>query len=506
MPRVGQPMAGLRPELAERPRPALRVAAIAAAVAFALAGCATVPQESSSALPFAVPPGWSGDSSMAAPAGATSLAQWWQRFDDPLLSRLVEEALRANTDVASAEAAVRQARALRDVAAAALLPFVSGSASAQRSSAGGKSLGNSFRAGLDASWELDIFGENRAGLNASEATLGASAASLGNVQVSIAAEVALNYITLRGTQARLAIARSNLETQVETLQITEWRVQAGLATSLDAEQARAGTEQTRALLPALNTAIEQTRHALAVLTGKPPAALTVELAPSGPIPKAPDTLALSFPAETLRQRPDVRAAEYQVSAAMARVTQADAARYPNFKIGGALGLASVTLGSLTSGSSVLASLLANMTVPIFEGGALLAQVRAQQAELDQAHSAYQATVLTALRDVEDALVALQGDRDRLVHLQLAAESAGNASLLARQRYSSGLVDFQTVLDTLRTQLTTQESVANATTDLGNDYVRLYKALGGGWKPDSIATATAEPIHDASANDAPKKTS
>jgi len=484
-------MAQLRPRLLECHRPALRIAAFAAAGV--LAGCATVPQESPSALPFAVPPAWSGDAS-AAPkdttADATSLAQWWQRFDDPLLSRLVDEALSANTNVTSAEAAVRQARALRDVAAAALLPVVSGSVSAQRSSAGGKSLGNSFRAGLDASWELDIFGENRAGLNASEATLGATAATLGNVQVSVAAEVAANYITLRGTEARLAIAKDNLETQLETLQITEWRVQAGLATSLDAEQARAGTEQTRALLPALNTAIVQTRHALAVLTGKPPAALTAELAASGPIPKAPDTLALSFPAETLRQRPDVRAAEFQVSSAMARVTQADAARYPSFRIGGALGLASLTLGALTSGSSVLSSLLANMTLPIFEGGALLAQVRAQQAELDQAHSAYQATVLTALRDVEDALVALQGDRDRLLHLQLAAESAGNASLLARQRYSSGLVDFQTVLDTQRTQLTTQEGVANATTDLGNDYVRLYKALGGGWTPDGLNAATA----------------
>jgi NodT family efflux transporter outer membrane factor (OMF) lipoprotein len=416
-------MAELRPKLLQCPKQIRRAAAFTAVVVLVLAGCATVPQESPSALPFAVPPAWSGDASVATPKDAAALAQWWQRFDDPLLSRLVDEALRANTNVTSAEAAVRQARALRDVAAAALLPVVSGSVSAQRSSAGGRSLGNSFRAGLDASWELDIFGENRAGLKASEASLGATAATLGNVQVSVAAEVAANYITLRGTEARLVIARDNLETQLETLQITEWRVQAGLATSLDAEQARAGTEQTRALLPALNTAIEQTRHALAVLTGRPPAALAAELAASGPIPKAPDTLALSFPAETLRQRPDVRAAEFQVSAAMARVTQADAARYPSFRIGGALGLASVTLGALTSGSSVLSSLLANMTLPIFEGGALLAQVRAQQAELDQAHSAYQATVLTALRDVEDALVALQGDRDRLSHLQLAAESA-----------------------------------------------------------------------------------
>jgi outer membrane protein TolC len=133
-------------------------------------------------------------------------------------------------------------------------------------------------------------------------------------------------------------------------------------------------------------------------------------------------------------------------------------------------------------------------------------VRAQQAELDQAHSAYQATVLQALRDVEDALVALQGDRDRLAHLQIAAESANNASLLARQRYSTGLVDFQTVLDTLRNQLTTQEGVANATTDLGNDYVRLYKALGGGWTPDSVDAATAASANNVPASNVPARTS
>ena len=169
---------------------------------------------------------------------------------------------------------------------------------------------------------------------------------------------------------------------------------------------------------------------------------------------------------------------------------------PSFRIGGTLGLASLTLGALTSGSSVLSSLLASVTMPVFEGGALVAQVRAQQAAQDQAQLAYQAAVLTALKDVEDALVALEGDRERLAHLQLAAEAAGNASLLARQRYSTGLVDFQTVLDTQRTQLVTQESVANATVDLGADHVRLYKALGGGWQSGSDG-ATPSPAADAS---------
>lgn len=440
-------------------------------------------------LAFEVPPAWAGAAAQSASASATddrALADWWLRFDDPMLGELVAQALNANTSVKNAEAALRQARALRDVSAAALGPTVGGSASGQRGASGGNVTGNTFRAGLDASWELDIFGANRSALAASEAVALASAATLGDVQVSIVAEVALDYITLRGAQARLAIARANLASQLETLQIADWRRQAGLVTALETEQATAAAEQTRALIPALQTTIGQTQHALAVLTGQPPAALAAALAAPGPVPKAADDLALSLPAETLRQRADVRAAEQQVAAAAARVAQADAARLPSFNLGGSLGLYALTLGSLTSGSAVVGALLAGVTMPIFDGGALVAQVHAQQAAFDQSRATYEATVLGALKDVEDALVALRGDRERLLSLQRAAQAAGNAALLAQHRYSSGLVDFQTVLDTQRTQLVTQDSVAGASADLGADHVRLYKALGGGWQPDGDA--------------------
>jgi NodT family efflux transporter outer membrane factor (OMF) lipoprotein len=419
---------------------------------------------------------------------ASSLAQWWSRFDDPLLARLVAEALQANISVKSAQAALLQARALRDVAAGGLLPAVDASASAQRSRRG-SSAADSFQAGLDASWELDIFGANRSALKASDAAASAAAATLGDVQVSIAAEVAVSYISLRGYQERLAIAHANLDSQQETLQITQWRLQAGLVGSLDAEQARTVVEQTRAQLPALQTGIEQTRHALAVLTGRPPAALSSVLAAAGAVPQATDDLSLSIPSETLRQRPDVRAAEHQVTAAVARVAQANAVRAPNFTLGGSLGVNALTFGSLTSASSVVSAVLAGVSMPVFHGGALTAQVRAQQAALDQARVAYEAAVLTALTDVEDALVALGGDRERLLSLQQAAEAAANAALLAQQQYRSGLVDFQVVLETQRAQLSTQEAVAIAGTDLSADHVRLYKALGGGWVADgSVATS------------------
>ncbi|MEO8101982.1 MAG: efflux transporter outer membrane subunit [Betaproteobacteria bacterium] len=455
----------------------------------AMSGCATVLQQCAAPVVVEIPAAWSvAEVPMA--GSTTSLAEWWLRFNDPTLSDLIAQAMQANTSVNSARASLRQARALRDVTAAGLWPAVGSSASAQHSTSGRDNESNSFRAGLDASWELDIFGEKRSALAASDATARASAASLADVQVSIAAEVALSYITLRGAQARLAIAEDNLASQLETLQITQWRLQAGLVTSVEAEQARAQAEQTRAQLPTLQTSIEQTRHALAVLTGRPPAALASLLGAAGPVPQAADTLALGIPAETLRQRPDVRAAEHQVTAALSRVSQAEAARAPNFRLSGSLGLSALTLGALTNSASVVSAIMASVSMPVFDGGAARAQVRAQQAALEQAGVTYQAAVLAALKDVEDALVALRGERERLLRLQYAADAATNAALLARQRYSSGLVDFQTVLETQRTQLNTQDNVAGARAELGADHVRLYKALGGGWNADGSEPITS----------------
>jgi NodT family efflux transporter outer membrane factor (OMF) lipoprotein len=450
-------------------------------MALALAGCASLTTRPGAVPEVAVPAQWS----QATPDSATttSLADWWQRFNDPLLSQLVTQSLQANTTVRSAQAALAQARALRDVASANLGPTVGASASAQRSKSGDNPAGNTFRAGFDASWEPDIFGGKRAGLSASEAVAQASQATLADTQVSVAAEVAVSYLQLRGLQARLAIARNNLASQQETLQITDWRVQAGLTTSLELSQARTNTEQTLAQIPTLETSVAQTRHALAVLTGQPPSALNTLLDPVVAVPLPADDLALSIPAATLRQRPDVRAAEQQIAAALARVSQADAARYPSFQISGSVGLSAIALSSLTGGGSLVSALLGSVSVPLFDGGAARAQVRSQEAALEQARVAYQGVVLTALQEVEDALVSLRGNRERLQRLRNASESAQQAALLATQRYNSGLVDFQTVLDTQRSLLSTQDSVASTEAELSADHVRLYKALGGGWQQE-----------------------
>jgi len=481
----------------DRPAPALPLpirtrgpcAGVVALALATLAGCGTVAAPDR-ALPEApVPAAWSqariadaADASSADPAArAATLAEWWRNFDDPDLAALVSRALDANAGLRSAQAALAQARAVRDVQAAGLLPSVDGSASAQRTRPAGGDASNRFQAGLDASWELDVFGGRRAALEAAEADARAAQAGLADTQVSLAAEVALAYLDLRSLQGRLEIARRNLAGQNETLQLARWRAQAGLTTSVEVEQARAAAEQTAAQVPVLETGIAQARHALAVLTGQAAGAPQPALDLVRPVPRPAADLALAIPAETLRQRPDVRQAEERIAAALARVSQADAARYPGFRLGGSIGLSALTLSGLGGSAAIVNSLLAGLSIPIFDGGALQAQVRVQQASLEQARVGYQATVLNALKEVEDALVALRGDRERLARLQNAAEAAANAALLAQNRYASGLIDFQVVLDTQRTLLNTQDSVASTLANVSIDHVRLYKALGGGWR-------------------------
>ena len=352
-------------------------------LALLLQGCAHRAPVTSEAPGAALPVAWNAPlpAGVAVLPQADDLARWWERFGDPQLSALVAQALQAHPSALSAQAALRQARAQARVQAAGMLPDVSLSGSAQRSRSGGQT-GNSFQVGLDAGWEPDLFGRLDAGVQASQADARAAQASLEQVHVSLSAEVALQYISLRSLQQRLAIAQRNLETLQQTLQITDWRVQAGLATSLVAEQARAAAEQTAAQVPQLQASLAQARHALAVLTGQAPAALDAALAAPQAVPQPSLALALDIPADTLRQRPDVRVAQERVQAALARVSQADAARYPSLRLSGSLGLRALTLGALGDSASLVHSLLGSVAVPLFDGGATQAQVQVQQAALE----------------------------------------------------------------------------------------------------------------------------
>jgi outer membrane protein, multidrug efflux system len=415
---------------------------------------------------------------------ATSLVAWWGRFDDPVLTGLIGDAMSANTSILSARAAITQARALRDVAAAALQPALVASTSARRQTQGlgngTASAANSFQAGVDGSWTLDVYGGNASALSASQAAVWSRIATLGDIQTQIAAETASGYIVVRAAQARIAITRANLASQSDTAQIARWRRMAGLASAIETEQADALVEQTRASIPPLQTAIETAAHGLAILTDRPPAALNPILLAPRAVPQDRALFTLAIPAETLRQRADVRTAEYGVLEAMGRLGQADAATRPGFSLGGSVGLSSLRLGNLLDGQSVLSSLFGTITLPVFDGGASRAQVGAQEAALEQARLAHRAAILRALGDVENALVALRDDTARLVALRAAAGSAARAADLARLRYRAGLVDFQVVLETGRTVLATQDATASAQAAISTGQVTLYKALGGGW--------------------------
>jgi outer membrane protein, multidrug efflux system len=377
-------------------------------LALPLCACGAFAPPRHEPVAIAVPAGWSAVDAAAGGAAAiddTSLSNWWQRFDDPPLNDLIARALQSNTSIVAAQAAARQSQAERDGAAAALWPTLDATASAQRGKALGQSTANQFKFELGANWAPDVFGAQRAALDAADAALQASAASLGDTQVQVTADVALQVIVLRTARARLALAEDNLASQQETLQITSWRQQAGLVTTLEVEQAQAAVEQTRAVLPALQTLIAQTQHGLAVLSGQPPVALPAPVNEALDVPQAREGIALAIPADALRQRADVRAAEFQVAAALARVGQAQAQRWPSFAIGGSLGMSSLTLSALNNGASVVRALLASVSLPVFDGGASRANVRLQQAAFEQAEQGYRAAVLAALQDVENALVA-----------------------------------------------------------------------------------------------------
>lgn len=460
-----------------------------------LVGCVTVGPDYTPPEPD-VPSTWRQIDTTAKPAMHAAvtgdISQWWRGLNDPLLTGLIDEALLANNDLRSAQARLRQARAQRTVAVAGRYPAVtaSGSASRSRSSeeAGSGTTRNYFSAGFDASWEADVFGGVRRGVEAAEADLESSEASLAYTRVTLASEVALGYVEMRTLQSRLGIARDNLASQSETLQITEWRAQAGLTSSQDVEQARSNREQTRAQIPTLETSLAEAEHSLDILLGKAPGTLHARFVEAAGLPSVPAEIAIGIPAETLRQRPDVRAAERTLAAETARLGVAEAARYPSFNLSGSIGLDALTLGAMGNSSAAASSLLAGITAPIFDAGRLRAQVDIQDAVREQARIAYEQTVLTALQDVENALVELARSQERVEALGNATESARVAAELARQRYSSGLIDFQSVLDTERTLLSNEDSLASAREFVVQALIRLYKALGGGWTPDSASGA------------------
>jgi NodT family efflux transporter outer membrane factor (OMF) lipoprotein len=465
---------------------ALRYAA--ATLAILLGGCALPMVGPDYQAPgLRLPNKWAAaPSSAEAPAeDRTQLARWWTQFGDEKLNWLIDQALAGNLDLKLAQARLNQARASRQLADAGLYPTVSASASRNRTKSSDAIAPQPTRtlydAGFDATWEIDVFGGNRRDIEAAAADLAASQASLENTRVSLVAELARNYVELRSTQRRIAIARNNLASQGETLQITEWRYQAGLARASEVEQARTSREQTRAGIPDLDVSLAAAENRIALLLGRNPGELHDTLAEAKPLPAVPEGVATGIPADVLRQRPDLIAAERTLAAETARVGQKLAQRFPSLNLSGSFGWQAYSFAALGGASTITRALGGTLAATLFDGGRLRSQVDVQNAIQEQALVSYQRSVLSALEEVENALKGYAAARERLDARRAATESARNAADLSRMLYQSGLADFQQVLETQRTQLSAEDSLATADATLRTSLIALYKALGGGWE-------------------------
>jgi len=418
------------------------------------------------------------------PTDDATLSRWWSALGDPVLTSLEERAVKGNLDLKKAEAKVRQARALLGEAETARIPTVTGSANAagNRSSsrAGSGEIGQSYSAGVDASWEPDFFKRIRGSIEASAADVEAAQEDLRGVLVSLTAEVALAYVDVRSYQSQIAITKSNLATQEETYNLTLARFQSGLATELDVEQARLTMESTRASLPTLEASLRKSANAIAVLLGERPGAIDAELAAVKPLPVVPVEVAVGMPADLLRRRPDIRSAERQVAAQSARVGVARADLYPTFKLSGSLGLSSITIANLFTPGALAANLAGSIQNTVFNRRKIREQIKVQDAVLEQQLATYESTVLVAVQDVEDALNTFAKEQVRRKSLADATASAERAVRLSRDLYSAGLKDFLTVLDAERSLLSLQTQLAQSDASITAGLVRLYKSLGGGW--------------------------
>ena len=483
-----------------RPFPAKTPASVLVLLAILmLAGCAAVGPDYVG--PDTNPPtDWHTplrDGLQPTPGDNAELARWWENLNDPLLSELVAKALADSPDIKQAIARVRQSRASRAIADAGRYPTLDagGSVTTNRISKSSSKTPSGieqdwYSAGFDAGWEIDIFGGVRRSVEAAEANLQAVAADTENVRVSLAAEVARNYIEARTYQYRLDVAMANIKAQEGTYRLIRSRYDAGLSSELEVQQAQYNVESTRSQLPTLRSGLEAAKNRLAVLTGQTPGSLHARLAERRPIPVPPLTVAVGVPADTLRRRPDIRSAERQLAAQSARIGVATADLYPKFQLLGSIGLEAVNSGEFFKRSSRFWSLGPSVSWRIFDAGAIRRNIDIQNAIQEQYLAIYEGTVLGALEEVENALTAYAEEQLRRDHLEKAVNAAQRAANLAQDRYAAGLVDFTSVLDAQRSLLSFQDDLAQSEGMVTTNLITLYKALGGGWTPMGAEGAPA----------------
>jgi len=440
--------------------------------------------------------------------------RWWAKFRDPQLTKLEERAVASNLDLRRATAVIAQSYFQRGVAASAALPTLAGAARYQHGELLTSEIGGSgsfsniastlsgsavppfsvYTSGLNASWELDLWGRVRRQIEASEAQVEVSENDRRGMLISMLAEVARNYIQLRGIQEQIAIANDNLKSATEILNLTHERTEKGLVTGLDQENAAAEVESVKASLPQLHSQEIQAMNQLALLIDEPPGALQGTLAKGRMIPPAPAHVPLGIPSELARRRPDIRQAEAQLHAATANIGVAVADFYPSVKLNGSVGYDGLELQNMFKATALQYMVGPQISVPIFQGGRLRSTLELREAQQAEAAIAYQKVVLQAWHDVVNALVAYRDEQKRRDRLKAQIDHAKQVLTLSRARYSDGVTEFLTVLDAERSLFAAQQQLAISSTNVSLDLVQLYRALGGGWEgiypPQPLPDVTA----------------
>jgi len=431
------------------------------------------------------------------------LIRWWTTFNDPTLTSLVERAVVSNLDLQQAQTRILQARANRGIVAAGLWPFVDTNTSVTRSRAVSSSAGSSasalfpgststgagtvgvmrnlFQTGLDAAWEIDVFGGVRRNIEAADADVQASIEDYRSTLVTLVAEVALNYINLRDFQQEILISQNNLQSQQHTAGLTRQRFQVGLVSALDVANADALVATTSSQIPVFETAAQQAIYNLSVLLGKEPSALVKELSPASAIPATPPEIPMTLPSELLLRRPDVRSAEAQIHRATARIGAATADLFPRFNLIGSTGFQGTKSDDWIKGVNRVWSASPSVSWNIFDAGRIRSNIELQKAIEKETLLAYQKTILIAFQDVENALIAYAKDQQRHAALIDAVTANRKAVKLSTLLYTEGQIDFLNVLDAQRSQNSSEQALVISTRSLSTDLVALYKALGGGWE-------------------------
>jgi NodT family efflux transporter outer membrane factor (OMF) lipoprotein len=441
---------------------------------------------------IASPEAWASPTSSSLVGQTADIKEWWKIFHDAKLDALIAEATNANLDMKLAEARLREARALTGVAEAGLRPSIGAAGNAQRIrggfpqglkrvavTPGASSEIGVFQAGFDASWELDMFGKLRAETQAAVADARAAEEMRRDVLISALAEVARNYIELRGFQKRLEIVRSVIAVQNETLTLTRIRAKAGLAPALDVARAETELAREESLTHGLEASILCNAHRISVLLGKNPGDLRDELLSPHFVSAKPSEIPIGLPSELLQRRPDLRRAEAEVAAALARLNAAKSERFPKFSLTGFVGRQGSS-GGLSLGTGNFFAVGPSVSLPIFTAGRIRSAIHVRDAQAEQALIRYQSATLRAFEDVENALTAYAYECERREKLRAAVEAAGLTVELSRERYAHGLEDFLGTLDAQRTRLSNQDELAASETRTSVELIRIYKSLGGGW--------------------------